>query len=62
MQGTPGLPLWQRNYYERVIRDEEELGRVRQYIIDNPLGWAEDPENPASQPNIGAVREPPLKA
>ncbi|MDP2948641.1 MAG: transposase [Chloroflexota bacterium] len=49
--------LWQRNYYERVIRDEEELNRIRQYIIDNPLCWDEDRENPN---NVGAVREPPL--
>ena len=47
MQGTPGLPLWQRNYYEHVIRDEQELERVREYIADNPLKWERDPENPA---------------
>jgi len=29
---------WQRNYYERVIRTEDELNRIRQYIIDKPLG------------------------
>jgi len=34
--------LWQRNYYERIIRDEEELNRVRQYIIDNPARWSDD--------------------
>jgi putative transposase len=33
------LPIWQRNYYEHIIRDENELGRVRQYIADNPLKW-----------------------
>lgn len=38
--------LWQRNYYERVIRDDAELHRIRQYIIDNPARWSEDPENP----------------
>ena len=38
--------LWQRNYYEHIIRAEDELCRVRQYIADNPLRWAEDPENP----------------
>lgn len=43
-----GLPFWQRNYYERVIRDEQELGRIRQYIRDNPLRWDEDPENPSN--------------
>jgi len=44
---TPGQPVWQRNYYERIIRDEEELNRIRQYIVDNPACWEEDPENPA---------------
>jgi len=43
--------LWQRNYYEHVIRNEEELDAIRQYIADNPLRWAEDRENPH---NVGA--------
>ena len=47
LRGTPGLPTWQGNYYERVVRDDEELQRVRQYILDNPSKWAEDPNNPA---------------
>ena len=48
MRGTPAVPVWQRNYYERIIRDEAELNRVRQYISDNPAKWAEDPENPSA--------------
>lgn len=47
-QPFPGR-LWQRNYYERVIRDEAELHNARQYIFDNPLRWAEDTENPANR-------------
>jgi REP element-mobilizing transposase RayT len=39
------LPLWQRNYYEHIIRDEADLNRIRQYILENPLRWAEDAEN-----------------
>ncbi len=39
--------LWQRNYYEHVIRDEDELDRAREYIVNNPLKWALDRENPA---------------
>jgi len=46
LRGTPGVRLWQRNFYERVIRGEEELKRARQYILDNPLRWHLDPENP----------------
>jgi len=38
--------LWQRNYHERIIRDEDELIRIRQYIAHNPANWAIDPENP----------------
>ena len=45
--------VWQRNYYEHVIRDEDELGRVRQYILDNPLLWELDRENPHRAANRG---------
>jgi putative transposase len=38
--------LWQRNYYEHVIRDGESLGHIRRYIVDNPAQWANDAENP----------------
>ena len=38
--------LWQRNYYEHVIRDDREMNAIRQYIVDNPAKWAEDRENP----------------
>jgi putative transposase len=40
--------LWQRNYYEHIIRNEDSLNRIRQYIIDNPARWAFDRENPAA--------------
>lgn len=36
--------LWQRNYYERVIRNEDELADIREYIRSNPLRWADDEE------------------
>jgi REP element-mobilizing transposase RayT len=42
--------LWQRNYYERVIRDEAELTNALQYIIDNPARWPDDAENPTNHP------------
>lgn len=44
--GRRGQPLWQRNYYEHIIRDEEELNHIRDYIIHNPLQWMLDRENP----------------
>jgi len=34
--------VWQRNYYEHIIRTEDDLKRIRQYIIDNPLNWKSD--------------------
>jgi putative transposase len=43
---TPGTPVWQRNYYERVVRSEEELHHMAEYIMNNPLGWDRDDENP----------------
>lgn len=39
---TPGTPVWQRNYYEHIIRNEMELERIREYIIRNPSHWKED--------------------
>jgi REP element-mobilizing transposase RayT len=47
IRGTPGAPLWQRSYYEHVIRDEADLFTVRQYIQDNPARWDMDEENPS---------------
>jgi putative transposase len=37
---------WQRNYYEHVIRKDESLDNHRRYILDNPLKWELDEENP----------------
>jgi len=47
LRGTAGVSIWQRNHYERVIRDDRELDRVRADIGANPSGWTEDRENPA---------------
>ncbi len=46
LRGAPGLAVWQRNYYERIIRDDGELDGIRQYIVDNPAQWELDAENP----------------
>ena len=37
--------MWQRGYYEHVIRNEKALARIRAYIAHNPVRWADDPEN-----------------
>jgi len=46
LRGTPGTPVWQRNYYEHIIRDEFSLSRIRQYIAENPVRWDTDREHP----------------
>lgn len=55
-QGWEPFPgkLWQRNYYEQIIRDERHLTAVRQYIHNNPANWAADklhPQAPLNQFN-----------
>jgi putative transposase len=40
------IPVWQRNYYERIIRDETALQNITRYINANPLSWDADAENP----------------
>jgi len=37
--------VWQRSFYDHIIRNEESLKKVREYIINNPLNWALDEEN-----------------
>lgn len=46
MRGTQGVPVWQRNYYEHVIRNQQELQTKTDYIEANPMLWDEDDENP----------------
>lgn len=48
--GTPGEKVWQRNYWERVLRDERELTLARDYIVTNPLRWHLDRLHPNQRP------------
>ena len=41
-----GKPFWQRSFYERVIRNEKEFQDIQEYIVNNPLQWSIDRENP----------------
>ena len=41
-----GVPIWQRNYYERIIRTDRDLQNISNYIESNPRMWEEDKENP----------------
>jgi len=50
--------LWQRNYYEHIVRNENELNRIREYIMNNPLQWELDRENPNGQRDIGQAQGP----
>lgn len=45
-RGTPGVSVWQRNYHEHIIRNEESHHRIRDYIANNPTQWVVDRENP----------------
>ena len=49
--------LWQRNYWEHIVRDETELNRIREYIATNPVRWEMDKLHPNHCP--GTVRENP---
>jgi len=44
INGSYGFPVWQRNYYDHIIRDDEDLNRIREYIINNPSKWELDKE------------------
>ncbi|MDJ0795531.1 MAG: transposase [Calothrix sp. MO_167.B12] len=46
------IPIWQRNYYESIIRDEKSLVAVQQYILNNPCRWQNDPDNPQKHQNF----------
>ena len=43
---TPWLLLWQRNYWERIVRDEAELLSIQEYICNNPAQWTQDKLHP----------------
>lgn len=41
-RSMPGIPVWQRNYYEHIIRDDESYYRISEYIKNNPVNWQKD--------------------
>ncbi|MEX2492883.1 MAG: transposase [Nitrospirales bacterium] len=58
LRDTPGTSLWQRNYYEHIIRDDDELNRIRQYILDNPAQWeTTDRENPNALQKAATIKK-----
>jgi len=46
LRNTEGQKIWQRNYYERIIRNDREMDNIHRYIEVNPLNWMDDDENP----------------
>ncbi len=42
VRGTPGAAVWQRNYWEHIVRNGRDLERIRRYIAENPGRWGED--------------------
>jgi len=53
--------LWQRNYYERVIRTDSDLDNVRKYIQGNPAKWEEDEDNPRNHTSNARRPTPPTR-
>jgi REP element-mobilizing transposase RayT len=53
-----GLTVWQRNYYEHIVRTEGELERIRDYIRENPAKWDEDSENPQANAPVSRGDKP----
>ena len=49
LRQTAGVPLWQRNFFEHVVRNERELDAIRKYIVENPQRWPLDAENPTRE-------------
>ena len=57
--GTKGVALWQRNYHEHVNQNGSALAQIQRYIVENPLVWDSDPENPKATSSTGGARPTP---
>ena len=50
LRDAPETKLWQRNYYEHIIRNQDAMDKIRRYIVNNPISWSIDqlhPNNPS---------------
>lgn len=56
-RNTPGVPVWQRNYYEHIIRNDKDLHAIQGYIVNNALQWELDRENPSAAGEIVDKKE-----
>jgi len=59
IRATPGALLWQRGFYEHIIRDDRSFANIVAYIEDNPFRWGNDPENPNASPSAPCEWEMP---
>jgi len=50
LRDTPGAPVWQRNYFEHIIRDDTDYNKITEYILTNPRKWKDDRLNPNNPP------------
>jgi putative transposase len=50
IRNTPSVPVWQERFYDRVIRNDRELDKIRDYIHNNVLQWAFENDNPENIP------------
>ena len=50
-RNAKGIPFWQRNYYEHIIRNERSYFAIRDYIFNNPINWREDKLHPKAPSN-----------
>jgi len=48
LRGIAGIPVWQKSFYDRIVRNDFELERIQEYIRNNPRKWLEDRDNPVS--------------
>jgi REP element-mobilizing transposase RayT len=48
LRGTIGIPVWQKSFYDRIVRNDRELESIQRYIRNNSLSWLEDRDNPQS--------------
>ncbi len=52
LSGKSDISLWQRNYWERVVRSEGEFARINEYMMSNPMSWESDRENPDHKKSV----------
>ena len=55
LRKSPRKSLWQANYYDHIIRTEISLHQIRQYILDNPINWPNDPDNNQLEANYASL-------